>query len=334
MADDPRAQLAAQRAAREGGTSAKTVLALLNQNAYKVELARLLASEDMADRFIRVALSECKKTPNLLKCSQESFAGALMVCAQLKLEPSSQLGHIWLVPYWNSKRRVHECQAIVGYAGIIQLALRSAQIADVAAHTVYEHDTFEVEYGTEDRILHRPRRDGDRGHRATDYYAVAKYVNGGRHFEHMTLAEVQAHKKRYVKATEGPWETNFNEMAEKTCIRQMRPYLPASPDFIMAADLDSRRVQWTPQGGLQVDESDLPSLTTETDEDDRNQDDSGDADAPTGNPPAPGDGGEKAPREGDEESATEDAARTVTPLAEGAAVAQQAAGELPLQEGN
>ncbi|MDR0360689.1 MAG: recombinase RecT, partial [bacterium] len=249
MAEDPRAQLAAQKAAREGGTSAKTVLALLNQNSYKVELARLLADEAMADRFIRVALTECRLTPNLMKCSQESFAGALMACATVKLEPARQLGHIYLVPYWNSRRHVHECQVILGYTGLIQLALRTAQVADIAAHVVYEHDTFEVEYGTEDRILHKPRRDGDRG-RPTDYYAVAKMVNGGRHFEHMSRIEVEKHRDRYARTDSngritGPWRDNFDEMARKTCIRQMRPYLPLSADFILAADLDSRRVQWT-----------------------------------------------------------------------------------------
>ena len=53
-----------------------------------------------AERFARICLTAVRKNPKLMKCSQESFAAALMNCAQLNLEPNTPQELAYLISNW------------------------------------------------------------------------------------------------------------------------------------------------------------------------------------------------------------------------------------------
>jgi len=117
---------------------------------YKNEIQRALPAHLSADRLSRVALTECRKTPELLKCNAASLFGAIIQTAQLGLEPGGALGHTYLVPFKG------EVQLILGYRGMIELARRSGQIISISARAVYAGDEFDYSYGTDEFIKHRP----------------------------------------------------------------------------------------------------------------------------------------------------------------------------------
>ena len=54
----------------------------------------------------------------------------------------------------------------------------------------------------------------------------------------MTLAEVDAIRKRSRSGTSGPWVTDFDEMAKKTAIRRHSKRLTLSPEFADALEKD------------------------------------------------------------------------------------------------
>ena len=93
-------------------------------------MARALPGHMNADRMIRIGLTVIAKTPRLAQCTDLSLLGALMLSAQLGLEPGP-LGHCYFLPFKNfgqSKSAgydVYEVQWILGYTGIIELARRS-----------------------------------------------------------------------------------------------------------------------------------------------------------------------------------------------------------------
>lgn len=68
---------------------------------FKKQLATALPKHLTADRMARIALTEIRKNPALLKTQPESFMGAVMQAAQLGIELGSALGHAYLVPYGN-----------------------------------------------------------------------------------------------------------------------------------------------------------------------------------------------------------------------------------------
>lgn len=181
------------------------------------------------DRMVRIAMTAIQNTPKLLECDQTSLFSAVMRSAQLGLEPDGVLGQAYLIPYGN------KVQFIIGYKGLIDLARRSGDVTSIFAKEVCKNDHFEYQFGLVDVLEHKPA-EGERGE-VTHFYAIAKFTNGGHHYDVMTVAEVEAIRnasqgymsaKKFNKLADSPWVKNFEEMGKKTVIRRISKYLPMS----------------------------------------------------------------------------------------------------------
>lgn len=197
-----------------------------------------------ASQLVRDALTALRQNPQLMHCSQASVLGGLMTLAQLGLRPGV-LGQAWLIPF-KDYRQGMVAQLVIGYQGLVELAHRSGKIKSLIARTVYEHDTFDVDYGLEDKLVHKPYMGGDKGEPVA-YYAVAKFTTGGHAFFVMSHAEMEQYRARNVKSKSGPWKDHYEAMAHKTCVRQLAKWLPKSTEFAtgLAAD-NSVRVDLAP----------------------------------------------------------------------------------------
>lgn len=196
-----------------------------------------------AAQLVRDALTALRTTPKLAECSPATVLGGLMTCAQLGLRPGV-LGHAWLVPFWDSKSRGHKAQLVVGYQGLVDLAHRSGRIASLIARTVYSNDTFDVDYGLADNLIHKPAPNGvDKGE-PTHYYAVVKFTTGGHAFYVMTHSEMEQYRDLYATSKRkdgtvvGPWRDHFESMAHKTCVRQLSKWMPKSTELATALQVD------------------------------------------------------------------------------------------------
>jgi recombination protein RecT len=158
-----------------------------------------------------------------------------MQAAQLGLEPGL-IGHCYFVPFKNGKTGQSDVQFIIGYKGMIDLARRSGNIESIYAHAVYENDTFEYEYGLHPKLVHKPAMT-NRGE-FIGAYAVAHFKDGGYQFEFMPKEEIEKRRKRSRAANNGPWVTDYEEMAKKTVIRHMWKYLPISIEIQQAVTQD------------------------------------------------------------------------------------------------
>lgn len=201
------------------------------------EIKKALPSVMTPERFTRIVLSAISTTPKLAETTPQSFLGAMMTAAQLGLEPNTPLGQAYLIPYFNGKTRVQECQFQLGYKGLIDLAYRSGEISSIQAHVVYEKDEFSYSFGLEPTLHHVPAM-RDRGE-ATHVYAVFKTKDGGYGFEVMSMDDVRAHAQKYSKSFGiGPWQTNFEEMAKKTVLKRALKYAPLKSDFVRGVTQD------------------------------------------------------------------------------------------------
>lgn len=117
-------------------TKAPAIVQQVLSDQFKKQLALAVPKHLSADRMARIAATEVRKTPALLNTTPASFLGAVMQSAQLGLEPGSALGQAYLVPYGN------QCQLILGYRGMIDLARRSGQVLSLNAYAVREGDEF------------------------------------------------------------------------------------------------------------------------------------------------------------------------------------------------
>lgn len=208
--------------------------------AYEGQIAKALPSVITPERFSRMVLTAITKTPKLADCSTPSFMGAMLVAAQLGLEPNTPLGQAYLIPYGK------ECQFQIGYKGLIDLAYRSEQIKCIMAEIVYENDEFSFEYGLNPELRHKPAL-SDRGN-AKWVYAVYKLSGGGFSFKVMSMDEALAHGRKYSKSFgNGPWQTNPEEMAKKTVLKQLLKYAPLKSEFVRGAAFDGHAVSFDTQ---------------------------------------------------------------------------------------
>ena len=219
---------------------------------YKDAIKQALPSVITPERFTRIATTVVASSPKLYQAvveSPQTFIGALMTAAQLGIEPNTPLGQGYLIPFNNFNKakgkKVMEVSFQLGVYGVIDLAYRSGEVTEIYARTVYENDEFKYVEGLDRDLKHVPYRGGDRGD-AIAYYAVFKTKTGAKDFAVMWKDEVLAHAKRFSKSYyansdsfSGPWETDFDRMAEKTVLLRVLKYAPKKTDFARALSLDN-----------------------------------------------------------------------------------------------
>jgi recombination protein RecT len=243
---------------------------LLQQKA--VEISKMLPKHLNPERLLKVAQVAATTTPALLECYIPTLIGSIAQCAQMGLEPNTILGHAYLVPFWNAKKKRRDVQVIIGYKGLIDLARRSGQIVSIAAHEVCQADKFELVYGLEEKLVHVPHL-GERGP-VIGYYAVAKLKDGGHCFEFMSQHQVtQIMRATQSSGEYGPWKDHAVEMGRKTVIRRLAKYLPLSVEFQTGVALDGmaeagqdQRNDEAMAGDYSILPDDAPSVDMETGE--------------------------------------------------------------------
>lgn len=210
-----------------------------------------------AEQLVRDAVTEIRRTPKLAVCNQASVLGGLMTMAQLGLR-IGVLGHGWLIPMWNEKRREQMATLIIGYKGYTKLAYNAAALRDLRSRTIYAEDEYGIEYGTSEQLVHRPSMKADRGD-PVGYYCVVNMQSGGQVFHFRSQPEMERHRDRYAMSREfdwsgrrpvpklrpdgtpiitGPWRDNFEEMAWKTEWITCARWVPMSSDLELATFAD------------------------------------------------------------------------------------------------
>ena len=229
----------------------KTIFDVIQAGAK--QFATALPKHVNSERFVRIAITTIRQNPKLAKCSQESLLGALMVSAQLGLEPGT-LGQCYLIPFENKKAGTVECQFQIGYKGLIELLRRSGQLSDIYSYTVYENDDFNIEYGLSRTLTHKPNFD-ERGE-IKGFYAVAILKDGAKAFEYMTKDEVTHHEEKYRKGSykNDVWNKNFEEMAQKTVVKKLLKWLPVSVEFLEMAAKDEKSFKVVDNKSTEVQE--------------------------------------------------------------------------------
>jgi recombination protein RecT len=210
------------------------------------EIARALPKHINPDRMARVALTALRTTPKLAQCSATSFAGSILACAQLGLEPNTPMGMAYLIPRNmsvkqpdGSFRKEMTCTLIIGYQGFLDIARRSGQVTGIYAYTVHEGDKFRVRLGLDPDIEHEPLAEDRRAVTYTHVYAVAKLKDGDPIFVVLQRAEVNARKDRSAAKDDGPWETDHLAMVRKTAVRALWAWLPKSVEMQRADTYDA-----------------------------------------------------------------------------------------------
>lgn len=207
-----------------------TIGDLIRSDTMKAQFEAALPKHITPDRFVRVAMTAINRVPALRKCTQESLMQCLLDCSAIGLEPDGRRAH--LIPYGD------KCTLILDYKGMVELVRRSGDVRKIHADIVCEDDEFEADPG--EVIRHKiDYRKTDRGP-VYAVYAIAWLKDGARQAAIMSVAEVNAIRKRSKAGGSGPWVTDWNEMAKKTAFRRLCKWLTLSPEIRDAIEIDDR----------------------------------------------------------------------------------------------
>lgn len=215
-----------------------TIKDLLLGDHFKDQVALALPRHLKPDRFIRVALTAMTRTPKLATCDKQTFFSCLLTLSQLGLEPDGRMAH--LIPFENRKRNVTECQLIIDYKGLVELAMRSGVVANIHADKVCENDDFQFDRGAITR--HAIDFRNPRG-KAYAYYALVRFKDGTEKCEVIPKEDVDAIRARSRSGQSGPWATDYDEMAKKTAFRRLSKWITLSSEFREAVEKDGDKLE-------------------------------------------------------------------------------------------
>lgn len=208
-----------------------TIRDRLNSDEFRNAVAQVLPRHLTPERFVRIAILATSKTPGLLKCDQGSLFQALTNLSMYGLEPDGRRAH--LIPF-KRKDGGYDCQLIIDYKGLAELVMRSGLVTKIHADKVCDNDEFEFDCGEVKR--HRIDLKKPRG-RPYAYYAMVIY-QGQQKADCMSLEDVENIRKRSKAANNGPWTSDYDEMAKKTVFRRLTKWLPLTPAVREAVEVD------------------------------------------------------------------------------------------------
>ncbi len=198
------------------------------------EFAKALPSHIPAQRFIRVVMTALQSDPKLqlINADRKSLFRACVQCAQDGLLPDGR--EAALVPYRLNDDEESLQGLFVQYipmiSGIRKKVRQSGELASWEARIARENDEFEVFFGDDERIHHKPNL-LDPG-KIIAVYSIAVFKDGFKSRDVMTIAEVEGIRKK-SRARRGPWNDPvfYPEMVKKTMLRRHSKALPLSAEL-------------------------------------------------------------------------------------------------------
>lgn len=203
-----------------------SMTAYLSQDAVKDQINKVVGGKD-GQRFITAIVSAVTVNPALSECSNASILSAALLGESLKLSPSPQLGHYYMLPF-DDKKKGMVAVFVLGYKGMIQLAIRSGQYKKINVLAIKEGELDFFDPLNEDIkvSLMIDKWDEREAAETIGYYAMFELNNGFRKSIYWSKAQMEKHAEKYspsYRAKKGYtfWEKDFDAMAYKTMLRQL-----------------------------------------------------------------------------------------------------------------
>lgn len=176
------------------------------------------ALKENSPLFIASLIDLCTGDAMLQNCEPKLLIAEALKAATLKLPINKSLGFAYIVAYKNNGTPIPTF--ILGYKGYIQLAMRTGFYRYINTDEVYEG-----EFVKRDKLTGEVDLTGDKiSDKIVGYFAYMELLNGFKKTVYWTKEEVFAHAKKFSKGLDNkkmPWQTEFDEMAKKTVLRNL-----------------------------------------------------------------------------------------------------------------
>ena len=191
---------------------------VLNMNASQSLMGDVL--RENKESFVASLIDLYGSDNTLAQCDAGAVMREALKAVSLKLPINKQLGFAYIIPYFNNKTGMQEPQFQLGYKGMIQLAQRTG-----AYKTMNMDNVYAGELRTVNKLTGEIDLNGERiGDEVVGYFAYIETVNGFSKTLYWPIAKIIEHAQKYSKSYKSGaaiWKTNFNELAQKTVMRNL-----------------------------------------------------------------------------------------------------------------
>lgn len=225
---------------------------LISTDKYQKFINNAIKDPNRARRFVSAIVSAVAVNPALQECTPQTVLSGALLGESLNLSPSPQLGQYYLVPFRDKKNDCVNAQFVLGYKGLVQLALRSGQYKRLNVVSIKEGELHGWNPITEEFSVTPIESETEREKaRTVGYLASFEYLNGFTKTIYWSKEKMVAHADRYSaafskEATTGRypkvsfanyeahnypakdewlyssfWYKDFDGMAHKTMLRQL-----------------------------------------------------------------------------------------------------------------
>ena len=199
----------------------------------------VLGNESKAASFVSSVIAVANGNAQLRNAEPMSILSAAMVSATLDLSVVSSIGEAYILPYGR------KAQLIVGYRGILALAMRSGEFKNIIDEVVYEGQLVKKNKFTGEYIFDEDAKVSD-----TPIGVMARFdlINGYSKTIYWSMEEIKEHAKRFSQAYRNgydcPWKTDFLQMARKVVLSALlKKYAPKSTQMNTALKFDQSVVK-------------------------------------------------------------------------------------------
>lgn len=220
---------------------------LLSKEGYQKRFDELLGKR--SPQFISSIVSLMNADSALMDAFHDApvtIIQSALQAASFDLPINPALGYAYIVPFRNSKRNRIEASFIMGYKGMLQLALRTGvykriNVVDVRAGELKSYDRLREDIELE--FI----EDEDEREKAPiiGYVGYFQMINGMEKTIYMTVKQLEAHEKKFRHGNymSRGWKENPDAMMRKTVLRKLIgkwglmsvTYQSADPSVLRAA---------------------------------------------------------------------------------------------------
>lgn len=229
----------------------KTISTYFMKEMVKKKIVEMVGEVNV-QRFMTSIISAVSNNYSLQECDYGSIVSAALLGESLKLNPSPQLGHFYMVPFKvktglkdekGEDIYIKKAQFQIGYKGYIQLMKRSGIYKKINVIAIKEGELISYDPLSEELEVKLIEDDEIRENTPTvGYYAMFEEENGFKKAIYWTKKKMLVHadkysmafnKETYQKILDGKipqkdmwkyssfWYKDFDGMAFKTMLRQL-----------------------------------------------------------------------------------------------------------------
>lgn len=188
----------------------------LNAESVQEQFKNALA--DSAPLFVASVIDIYSSDKSLQECEPGAVIAEALKAATLKLPINRNLGFAHLIAFKVKGKPTP--QMIIGYKGLIQMAMRTSEYRYLNADVVYEGELRGF-----DKLTGQIYLDGEKtSDEIVGYFAYLELLNGFSKGVYWTKKQVEDHGKKHSRAFSSsfsPWQTDFDSMAIKTVLRNL-----------------------------------------------------------------------------------------------------------------